>query len=389
MLGFKPVSAAVPVLLIAVYGCAASLPPPPDPAALPSEAELLSGNALFGERVLADEQPLLDLREMDDAMRAFVNDAVPSHGTTSSRLERLLQHMNSTGLLDIDYDAAHTGTARDTFHARTGNCLAFTNLFVALAREAGLRVSYQQVEVPPSWSADGNMLMLHQHVNVRIDVPDTSISRHSARVVDFNTPMFRGNYPQTPVADEVIDALYYNNLAVEAMKDGEHRLAFARFLRAIEIEPDVSSAWSNLSVLYRRHGLDNYAEASLHRALRADRRDRVAMSNLARIYDARGEAELAEAYRERLRNHQRRNPYYHYFLAETALQEGDTDTALAAVNRAIRMRDIEHKFYFLRAQILDSVGDREAARFSLMRAEEHAAVAAVRAQYRRKLETLD
>ena len=389
MLGFKPVSAALPVLLIAVYGCAATLPPPPDPSALPSEAELLSGEALFGERVLSDEQPLLNLREMDDAMRAFVSDAVPSHSNTSSRLERLLRHMNDTGLLDIDYEATHTGTARDTFYARTGNCLAFTNLFVALAREAGLRVSYQQVEVPPTWSADGSMMVLHQHVNVRVNVPDTSVRGRSDRVVDFNTPFFRGNYPQTPVTDEVIDALYYNNLAVDAMKDGEHRLAFARFLRAIEVAPDVSAPWSNLSVLYRRHGMDTYAEAALHRALRVDRRDRVAMSNLARIYDARGEQALAEAYRERLRNHQRRNPYFHYFLAETALREGNTDAALAAVNRAIRMRDIEHKFYFLRAQILDSAGDREAARFSLMRAEEHATLGAVRAEYRRKLETLD
>ncbi len=373
---------------LAMTACAGSLPVVRS-GDLPAEASLLGGTALFGRAVTAEEIPDADLRALDPAMREFVATAVRGAGSPDTRVQRLFWEMRRTGLLSLDYQATRTTTATETFHARTGNCLAFTNLFVALAREANLSVSYQLVEIPPVWSSDGEALMLNQHVNVRIHRSGRNRGARLDQIVDFNLPDYSGNYPQKPVADHVIDALFYNNLAVAAMQEGESRTAFVYFLKALRADPHAASAWANLGVLYQRHGADRHAEAAFHRSLRADRHYKVAMSNLARLYERQGETELAHAYLERIRRHQQRNPYYHFYQAERALADGDTQQALDAINRAIRMREAEHEFHFLRARVMESRGNSEAARLSLARAHEHATFAGVREAYRRKLDALN
>ena len=381
--------AVVTVLLLglAVTGCAAPLPGRPD-ANLPADAALLSGEALFGKPVSASELPDKDVRGLDDEMRAFVRQAVLGAQMQDTRLERLLQAMLRSGLFSLDYQNEQTLTASETFHGGVGNCLAFTNLFVALAREARLNVSYQHVQVPAVWTSDGDMAILNQHVNVRVrDTRDGHYLRRHMEV-DFNLPSLRGRYPQRPITDSHVDALFYNNLGAQAMRAGNPREAFIYFLKAISTDEDVAATWTNLGVLYQRHDRQDYAESAFHRALRADPRHRPAMSNLSRLYEQQGLSSLAEVYRDRIRTHQQKNPYYHLFLAEQAHADGRADDALAAINQAIRLRNDEHRFHYMRAVILAQVGQLDASRASLERAREHATVAQTRTLYDRKLRAL-
>lgn len=382
-----PTVVIVLVLALAGAGCAAPLPGRPG-ADLPGDAELLSGAALFGAPVYASELPDRDVRGLDDEMRAFVHQAVLGAQMHDTRLQRLLQAMLRSGLFSLDYQNEQTLTASETFHGGVGNCLAFTNLFVALAREARLNVSYQQVQVPALWTGDGDMAILNQHVNVR--VRDTTDGRYPPRhqEVDFNLPSMRGRYPQRPITDSHVDALFYNNLGAQAMRAGNPREAFIYFLKAISTDADVAATWTNLGVLYQRQERQVYAESAFQRALQADPRHRPAMSNLSRLYEQQGLTSLAAEYRERIRTHQQRNPYYHLFVAELAYAEGRAGDALAAINQAIRLRNDEHRFHYMRAVILARAGQLDASRASLERARETATVAQTRTLYDRKLRAL-
>jgi Flp pilus assembly protein TadD len=370
---------------LASSGCTVSLPGASG-AKLPGEAALLSGQALFGEQVSAAELPDADVRGLDEEMRAFVARAVAGVHTSDARLDRLLHSMLRSGLFSLDYDGEQTLTASETFYAGSGNCLAFTNLFVALAREAQLKAVYQDVDVPASWTGDGDLAILHQHVNVlvRDSIPGRYPSTTHA-VVDFNQPSFSSRYPQRPISDEHVDALFYNNLGADAMREGATRHAFVYFLKAITTDSNVAASWTNLGVLYRRNHLPEYAEAALRRALQVDSRHKPAMSNLARLYEEQGNQELAEAYRELVRRHQQRNPYYHFARAESALAEGSAYAALASIDQAIRLRKDEHRFHHLRAVILSRIGRHDASRASLERAREVSSVAQLQDLYDRKL----
>lgn len=378
---------AVIALSLGLLGCAA--PPPLRPGAdLPGDAELLSGEALFGVRVAATEMPDADIRGLDEVMRAFVGETVAGANSHEARLERLLHAMLRRGMFSLDYDGEATLTAREMFHSGAGNCLAFTNLFVALAREARLRVSYQQVQVPAMWTGDGETAILNQHVNVR--VRDTTDGRYPPRhqVVDFNLPYFRGRFPERPISDSHVDALFYNNLGANALRSGNDRAAFVNLLKAIKTDREVAAAWTNLGVLYWRHDLHDHAESAFQRALRADPRHKPAMSNLARLYEQRGLLSLAADYRDRIRRYQMENPYYHLFLAEQAYAAGRPLDALAAIDQAIRLRKDEHRFHYVRSVILLQIGRPEASRASLERAREYSSVAHLEEIYERKLNEL-
>lgn len=380
-----PAILALIIFGLASSGCTVSLPEASG-AKLPGEAALLSGKALFGEPVLAAELPDADIRGLDEEMRAFVARAVAGVHSSDARLDRLLHRMLRSGLFSLDYDGEQTLTASETFHAGAGNCLAFTNLFVALAREAQLKAVYQDVDVPATWTGDGDLAILHQHVNVlvRDSIPGRYPSTTHA-IVDFNQPTASPRYAQRPISDEHVDALFYNNLGADAMRTGENRQAFVYFLKAITTDGSVAASWTNLGVLYRRNNLPEYAEAALRRALQLDSRHKPAMSNLARLYEEQGHHELAEAYRERVRRHQHRNPYYHFALAESALAEGSAYAALASIDQAIRLRKDEHRFHHLRAVILTRIGRHDASRASLERAREYSSVAQLQEIYDRKL----
>lgn len=356
-------------------GCT-SVSPLPGSEQLTAESELLSGAPWFDRPVTSSDLPEHDLLDLDEDMQAFVTAAVARSRSYADRLDDLLQAMHESGFTAVDYDAFRTRTARELFYDRDGNCLAFTNLFVALARQAGLRVSYQKVDVPPAWSMDGDLLLLTEHVNARVHDVERQRSGREDRVIDFNAPEFGGSFRQRTVDDNVVEALFYSNLGVVKLQEGEEREAFLYFRRALESDSGSAAAWANLGVLYVRAGELDHAQSAYHRALRAESGHEPAMSNLARLYRKRGEYTFAEAYEAQVRRHRERNPYYHYFQAERALGKGHTEDALAAVDRAIRMHDDEQQFHLLRAQILAQDGRIQAATASFDRARDHAAAPA-------------
>jgi len=351
--------------------------------------ELTSGVAIFGVPVEPAPRPGNGILAVDDDMAAFVAAEVGHGRAAASRLRNLIQGMLDSGLMDLAYDPNATLTAAATFHARRGNCLAFTNLFVALGREAGLDVSFQRVEIPPMWFEDAGFVILNDHINAKVSNVRMDLVFHRDYVVDFNQAEFKANYEQYAVPDSYAFALYHNNLAVDAMKANDYRTAFAHLARSITLDPRIAGSWVNLGVLYSRNERYAHAEASYLRALALETGNKVALTNLAHLNEYLGNTELAERYYGRVKYYQRRNPYYHYALAEQALNDGLFDEALRLIDRAIRIRKEEHLFHFLKGVALLRLGHADDARKSIQRARDCALYETVQHKYDAKLRLLD
>lgn len=362
----------------------------PSRHAVVMQSPLLDGQELFGETVPAADQ--IDILAVSEQMQDFVEE----HGRRVSvdwlRMKRLLKGMDEAGYLSLEYDSGKTLTAAETFRQRAGNCLSFTNLFVALARADGLDAQFQLIDVPPIWDAADGWVMLNGHINVivrnvRMGVPDQfGLSRDF--VVDFNTPDYEGSYPRRPVEDRVAFALFYNNRGVEAMRAGDLREAFANFKLAIATSPRVAGAWVNLGALYSRRNLYESAKASYERALEIDPEEKSAMTNLARIYAELGNEELAATYRRRVRLYENLNPYYHYALAQGAYRDGEYATALSEIKSAISRKRDDHRFYFLQGLIHYRRGDVADARSSIAMAERLSNEDQMKQRYASKLAAL-
>lgn len=278
-------------------------------------------------------------------------------------------------MFSLDY-AEITRTASKTFHDRQGNCLSFTMLFVTLARAAGLSASFQSVEVPPSWSYEGHVVIAN-HVNTSV-----RMGHSEETIVDFNIRPYQGDQPRRRISDDYALGLFYANLGAEAMLRGEYAPALAYLREAAKVEPDIAGIWVNLGVLYSRHGRHDYAESAYLRALEVDDDQESALANLALVYQALGETELAAEYRDRVQSYRERNPYYHYTKAVLAYEEQRFDAALASLRKALRLKRDEHAFYTLRGEVETALGKERHAARSFERAREYAEAAALRARSR-------
>jgi len=355
--------------------CAAQ--PPVERAVAVAQGELLSG-ARLGVAATA-RPPTAALTAVNDEMRVFLRQHVPSGLGPTQTIERILQAILDDGL-QLRYDNFRTLTAQEAFYSREGNCMSFTNLFIALAREAGVKVHYQEVEIPPSWTAEGDTWRYNLHINALVKLPGAE------QVVDFNLGDYDPELHRRVLSDEEALVRYHNNMGVHWMTEGERQRAFLHFREALSLRPRTAHVWTNLGTLYRRAGDLAAAESSYLRAVDlAD--DAAANSNLARLYAQLGEQALSDWYRNRVQLFRQQNPYYLLHLAQGAYATGDYPAAQRLLQRAIRKQPDEHEFYRLLGLTDLQQGDLRAAADHFAAALAHADAEAG-ARYRHKLELL-
>ncbi|MEX2327948.1 MAG: transglutaminase-like domain-containing protein [Pseudomonadales bacterium] len=347
---------------------------------------LLSGEVLFGERIdAASPVPMLAL---DDQMKQYVDSKTRGVRHAGLKLKQLLQGMVDDGLLTLEYDPNLTHSARETFYSRQGNCMSFSVLFLALAREAGLDARFQIVDVPPNFSSEGELVLLNEHINVVVqDIRHDGMYTRD-HVVDFNTAEYSGNYDMKRVSDDYMQALFHSNQAVEHLYLGDERAAFAQLKTALGYEESIAGLWVNLGVLYARKGFDDDAITAYKQALWYKSSNRSALVNLALAYERVGLTEQAKIYRGRVDYYRTLNPYYHYYLARDAYSLADYQSALTHIANAIKRKNNEHQFYRVRGLAEYALGDRKAAQASLETAESLAGREDIAAQYSSKLEAI-
>ncbi len=370
------------MLVLPAAACAAASMGPGGPAAVSPE-DLLAGAPLAAER---DPPGLIDARQVlavSDEMEAFLDRFVDPRDQPYFKLRQLVFALINDETFGLDYGQS-TRTAAETFRTRTGNCLSFSNLFVALARQVGLDAQYQEVDIPPDWTREGGAFVLNRHVNVWVDLGPAGY-----HAVDFNIEDFRTGYDRRTISDARAFAHFFNNMGVERLQAGDLRLAVAYFRRAlIDNDRRFAPAWTNLGILYLRAGEPVYAEAAFLQALEASPFDLVAMSNLAGFYAGRGDHERAESYRKKVVRHRNKNPYYRFSLARELFLSGDYDAAIKHLRFAIRKRGQEDQFYFLLGMCYLQKGDADAARRWLDEAERVAASEALKENYSHKIDLL-
>ena len=346
-------------------------------------SKLLEGAPLGGEQDLPELVSSEEVLALSPEMLVFLNENVHLKTTIGVRMNELIDAIINKETFGLEFDEK-TRTASELFEHRRGNCLSFSNMFVAMARWANLEASFQEVQIPPDWSFQNDVFLLNRHVNVHVDLGP--LDDH---VVDFNIDDFKSSYDLRKISDARARAHYFNNMGVESMQAGDTAAALGYYRKAIaENDRQFSPAWTNLGTLYSRNGHPEYAEAAYLLALKVDGGDLVAMSNLAGFYNQQGDSERAALYQKRVMDHRRKNPYYRYQRALDAYAAEDYGAAISNLKVAIREKKNEDEFYFLLGMCYLKKGDERAAQRWLARAEEVAATVALKKRYSSKLEML-
>ena len=230
-------------------------------------------------------------------MAAWARDVTRGAVDSRQRLELLVRALTDPGRPPIVYDRHVTGTAREGWRWRRGDCLTMTNLFVGLARAVGLDVTFVEVVGFGEESREGDLAVQHRHIAAAWGRGTT------VTVVDFSE--LRGRYAHyRRLTDLEAAARFRNTLGYQALRKGHLEEAVRHFRAALALDPRLAWAANNLGVALRRLGRLDEAEAAYRRALALDPHYVAALANLARLERERGNeaaARLLEEEAERWR----------------------------------------------------------------------------------------
>ena len=307
----------------------------------------------------------VDILEVTPAMEAFLDRYVLKYSNPQTRLELLTMAVTRAGVLSFHYDETRTLTASEAFETRSGNCIGFANMMIALAREAGLDAHYQEVFIRPEWSdfADDTVLLV-KHVNVVIETPRMSW------VVDVSGITIRPSERRRIIEDSYAKALYLNNIAVESLLENDLPTAYAYMRSAIEADSRASDPWVNLGVVFGRNGQLDDAIFAFNRALNIDSSEYSALSNLYEVYVVQENLESAAQLASKVEKYRRNNPYYLLKLSDEALEHQKYEESISLLQSAIKKKDDDHKLLFALAKTQYLSGELAAAQNSLLRARE-------------------
>lgn len=292
-------------------------------------------------------QPLL----LSEEIKQFVDMQVGDYPDAQSRIQRLQELLFDQEFLNLQYTDAKTHTAIEAFRLREANCLSAMNLFIGMARHAGVEASFQTMEVQPSWDRRGGLLVLSHHVNA---TGRFSVQRRY--VVDFTPEIALQQLTASVVSDQYARGLYFNNLGVEEMIHGKLDQAIVYFKNALFFEPELSIAWNNIGAAFNRLGNREFAEYSYQMAFNADDTNATAINNLAKLYRLLGNIQLAEQYEQVIERFNNRNPYFHYARGQVALEDSNLEMAEFSFSRAMRLKQEEPDFYLALAMVYEAQG---------------------------------
>ncbi len=298
-----------------------------------------------------DRFPHIDPLYIGPDVQALLDRELRHLSNEAERVEKLQEILYAEQFLNLQYSDTRTHTAQEAFQAREGNCLSAMNLFIAMARYAGLDARFQTVRVQPSWDRRGDVLVLSQHINAtgRFNV-------QRRYVVDFTPEISLQQLTSSIISDSQARALYFNNLGVEALVAGDEEQALTFYKNALFLDDQLSIAWNNIGATYNRLDRPELAEYSYQMAFSVDNRNSSAINNLAKYYRNTGQFGIARQYEQAIARFNERNPYYHYALGNLALSENDLDVARLMFQRALRLKEMEPDFHFALARVYEAMG---------------------------------
>jgi Flp pilus assembly protein TadD len=328
---------------------------------------------------------------LSPAMRAYLRNPDFSAQVRKLGPERgLIEALYTKGELKLEYDASVTRNAAETFDARMGNCLSLVLMTAAFAKELGLTVQYQDVMIDDVWTRTGGLYFASTHVNLSLAKRRTDPTRsfppdERVLVVDFLPPEDSAGYRTHPIEERMIESMFMNNRAAEALADARLDDAYWWARAAIVHLPTFATAYNTLGVIYQRHGNETLAERAFQGSLTLEPESTIAMHNLVPVLAKLGKTEQSKAMAARLAALEPTPPFHYFHLAMKALEEKRYADAKNLFTKEVRRSPYNHEFHFWLAIAYWRLGEAIPARDELTLALDNSTTHAASERYSAKL----
>ena len=288
-------------------------------------------------------------------MEAWARAATVRETGTVSRLKKLQAAIFNPDGFPFSYDQRVTLPAERAFQERRGNCLAFTSMFVTLARSLGLPGFLVMVQRSPTVERVEDVVVVNRHV----------VAGYSEASRLYLFDFYESSeipYMQTRVVDDLAaSALFHTNFGGDAIRDGDLKSAERNFRIATVLGPELAAPWIGLGVTqYREGDLDGALDCYRH-ALEVEPGNPSALTNLAYLYRRRGLDDQASA-ALRAAGKGSSSPFTLIALADSELAQGDVRQAKHYLRKARHNYRDEPEVWEAMARLEATVGDHAAAK---------------------------
>ena len=341
------------IVLLLLAGCSTSQ----KPSSVPLQVQHLTLPAEpFPLLSVPSEEQIFQLNEQQkqeflDYYHAPENQHILGHRRLHQYLESILGGFHFQG---------KTHNASQALIAQSGNCLSLAILTTALAKLVELEVSYQRVNSAPIYHRYHNVMTLSSHVRTIIYQPksetadDMLLLRRGHLIIDYFPQS--GDIKGDKVAYEDFVAMYFQNLAGDALVKEQFQLAYSLLKKAWQIAPDNPETVNSLAVLYGKIGLEKEAEALYVGAVDKGIASVNVMSNYHLLLTRQNREKEAKALEVKLADVKDDNPYRWFDVADRQFDKAKYSIALKYYKRALEQAPYLHEGYFGMAKVYFTLG---------------------------------
>jgi len=219
----------------------------------------------------------------------------------------LLQHLNNFTYY------GDTLTAQEAFEQNKGNCMSLAILTTALAKLVGVESGYREVITSPVYEKHNNLILSSIHVQTKLFDPSTNdgVIKNVALREGISIDYFpaSGNIKSKFIHYPQFIAMYFKNVASDALIKGDFNKAFAYAERAYQYDGGNPEVLNLLAVIHRRAGDSITAEAIYQRARANDDDNLSLLSNYITLLENQQRHLEAVNLRQKIRRIEDPNPY--------------------------------------------------------------------------------
>ncbi|MGA9575017.1 MAG: tetratricopeptide repeat protein [Lysobacterales bacterium] len=379
----KPWPFHIPLVCL-LAACAATGPLPQN-----SQPSIAFEGELFGEP--ADIVAIADIyrlseQQLQDFMAYFdapIRQDTPAHERVSAYLEEVTINFSYHG---------DTYTAEDALRKSSGNCLSLAILTTALAKVAGVETGYQLIDSAPVYELSGSLIYRGQHVRTKLYDPrwepreGSLVLSRPGLLVDYfpsNGDRFVGN-----IDEAEFNAMYYNNIASDAIAKGDYNNAFWLLRKSLEMAPYNTAAVNAMAITYGRVGQLTKAEDIYTYGIRYLPQKVSLLRNYRVLLRQQARYDEIEAIDRNLAQFDDSNPFDWLQAGQGAYAEGDFKDAVFYFKKAVRIAPYMHESYAGLAKAYYKLGNRSGAKREFRNAREHSYEDSSQAMYQAKLMAL-
>jgi tetratricopeptide (TPR) repeat protein len=268
----RPLPFVAAALAAALTGCASF---EPEPGFVVSPERWNAGVARRGVDPAEAPNPMAATAAMELAARSL-----GGAGTADEKLERLHAALFDGRNFMFEYDKGSTFSAADAFEKRQGNCVSFTNLFIALGRLRGIRLQAALVSGRNVSEREGDLIVTYNHM---VAVSPRTGGR-PARLYDFYGTGGQAAERLTLLDDFSVAAIRASNAGIAHLGQGKYAEAEHDLEIAVKLGPQLGSLYANLGLVKWRKGDVAGAFASFRRGLEVEPHCPSVLHNLAALY---------------------------------------------------------------------------------------------------------